>query len=62
MTLKQRIKIECIKKDISIKKLVEDLGMSSRQLMYHHIDRNNKDVILKIEKILKLKEGILLEE
>lgn len=62
MTLKQQIKIECIKRGISIKKLSEDLGMASRQLMYHHVDKQNITVISKIEVILNLKKGSLLQD
>lgn len=59
MTTKQKIKIECIKKNMSIKKLSKELNMNSRQNMYHHIDKKNPQILKKIEEILSLPEGTL---
>lgn len=60
MTLNQKIKIELITKNMTITILAKKLGIS-RQLLYHHINRKNTEVILKIEKILFIKEGSLLK-
>lgn len=53
LTPEKIVKIECIKKDVKIDTLAAALGMS-RQLMWHHIKRNNKMVLLKIQKYLDL--------
>lgn len=62
MTIKQKVKIECIKNNISITTLSKKLEMNSSQLLYHHLDRKNLEILIKIEKILNLKEGALLQE
>lgn len=56
MDLKDKVKIECVKKNIGINDLSFKLGMS-RQNLYHHLKRNNEVVIEKIENILELPKG-----
>lgn len=58
MDLRQLIKIECIKKNITISYLSDKLGIS-RQLMYHYIGKKNIKIILEIEKILSIEKGSL---
>ncbi|MGL5055653.1 MAG: helix-turn-helix domain-containing protein [Fusobacteriaceae bacterium] len=60
MTLNQIIKIELITNNMTITILAKKLGIS-RQLLYHHLNRKNPEIILKIEKILFIKEGSLLK-
>lgn len=57
LTSEKIIKIECIKKDIKIDTLAAELGMS-RQLMWHHVKKNNIKVLQKIQKYLDLPNNI----
>ncbi|WP_279119253.1 hypothetical protein [Fusobacterium varium] len=59
LTIQQTIKIECIKQRKKVEDLCEEIGIS-RQLMWHHVKRKNTQIITKIEKILALPEGSLL--
>lgn len=56
LSLKQLIEIECIKKNKKITQLANSIGMS-RQLMWHHVNRSNQEILIKIEKALKLPKG-----
>lgn len=47
-----------IEKFIKINQLASKLNMS-RQLMWHHIKKKNKDVLKQIESILKIPENTL---
>lgn len=59
LSIQQTIKIECIKQGKKVEDLCEEIGIS-RQLMWHHVKRKNTQIITKIEKILALPEGSLL--
>lgn len=59
LSIQQTIKIECIKQRKKVEDLCEEIGIS-RQLMWHHVKRKNTQIITKIEKILDLPEGSLL--
>lgn len=61
MNLREKIKIECIKKNITITNLSIELGYLHRQNMYHYIDKKNVKVLKKIEEVLSLPEGTLLQ-
>lgn len=58
LSLKQLIEIECIKKNKKITELANSINMS-RQLMWHHVNKNNPEVISKIEIALNLSKGTL---
>lgn len=58
LTLKQKIEIECIKKNTKITSLANSIGMS-RQLMWHHVQRKNKYILEKIENTLNIPVGTL---
>ena len=60
LTIIQSIKIECIKQNKKIEDLCAQIGLSSRQLMWHHVRRKNANVVNKIEVALSLPEGTLL--
>lgn len=59
LSIQQAIKIECIKQRKKVEDLCVEVGIS-RQLMWHHVKRKNTEIITKIEKILALPEGSLL--
>lgn len=54
----KKIKLEAIKKDITLTKLAFMIGIS-RENMYHHIKKKNHIILKKIEKILDLEENSL---
>lgn len=58
LDIEKFIKIRCIEKNIKINQLANKLNMS-RQLMWHHIKKKNKEVLKKIESILKIPENTL---
>ena len=58
LDIEKFIKIRCIEKNIKINQLANKLNMS-RQLMWHHIKKKNKEVLKKVENILKIPEGTL---
>ena len=45
LDIEKFIKIKCIEKNIKINQLANELNMS-RQLMWHHIKKKNKEVLL----------------
>lgn len=52
------VKLKALEKDITLTELALKIGIS-RENMYHHIKKNNNTVLLKIEKVLRLKEKTL---
>ena len=58
LDIEKFIKIRCIEKNIKINQLASKLNMS-RQLMWHHIKKKNKEVLKKVESILNISEGTL---
>ena len=58
LDIEKFIKIRCIEKNIKINQLANKLNMS-RQLMWHHIKKKNKEVLKQIESILKIPENTL---
>jgi len=52
------VKLKALEKDFTLTELAFKVGIS-RENMYHHIKNNNKEILLKIEKILELEEKIL---
>jgi len=56
MTIKDRIKIECIKKNKTLTSLANELGISKSNL-HHHLLKKNGNIIRKVEEILELKSG-----
>lgn len=60
MELKKIIKILCIINNISIDSLAKSLGINSRQLLYHHINKKNIDVLKKLEQTFNLKPNTLI--
>ena len=56
MIIKDRVKIECIKKNKTLTKLANELGVSKSNL-HHHLLKKNKKIIRKTEEILGLKSG-----
>lgn len=58
LDIEKFIKIRCIEKNIKINQLASKLNMS-RQLMWHHIKKKNKEVLKKVESILKIPENTL---
>lgn len=60
MILKDFIKIECLKKNITITSLTLKLGLSQRSSLYYHINKKTPEVLSKIEEILSLEKGALL--
>jgi hypothetical protein fulcA4_13142 len=58
LDIEKFIKIRCIEKNIKINQLANKLNMS-RQLMWHHIKKKNKEVLKKVESILKIPENTL---
>jgi|GEM_PF-6537433 len=61
MTVKDKIKIEVIKKNSTLTYLANQLGMS-KQNLNHHLDKETPQVIHEIEKILQLKNGYFTHE
>lgn len=59
MELKKTIKILCIMNNLSIDDLAKSLEISSRQLLYHHIQKKNINVLKQIEQIFNLKPNSL---
>lgn len=59
MELKKTIKILCVINDLSIDDLAKSLEISSRQLLYHHIQKKNINVLKQIEQIFNLKPNSL---
>lgn len=55
------IKIECIKKNIKISDLSSQFGYS-RQALHKNILRIHKPTLIKLEKILELPKGTLIQE
>ena len=58
LDIEKFIKIKCIEKNIKINQLASKLNMS-RQLMWHHIKKQNKEVLKQVESILKIPENTL---
>lgn len=58
LDIEKFIKIKCIEENIKISQLANKLNMS-RQLMWHHIKKKNKEVLKKVENILKIPENTL---
>lgn len=58
LDIEKFIKIRCIEKNIKINQLANKLNMS-RQLMWHHIKKKNKEVLKQVESILKIPENTL---
>ena len=58
LDIEKFIKIKCIEENIKISQLAGKLSMS-RQLMWHHIKKKNKDVLKQVESILKIPENTL---
>lgn len=58
LDIEKFIKIRCIEENIKINQLANKLNMS-RQLMWHHIKKKNKEVLKKVESILKIPENTL---
>ncbi|MCL4591394.1 hypothetical protein [Fusobacterium nucleatum] len=58
LDIEKFIKIKCIEQDIGITTLANKLHMS-RQLMWHHIKKKNKEVLKQVESILKIPENTL---
>lgn len=58
LDIEKFIKIKCIEKNIKINELANKLNMS-RQLMWHHIKKKNKEVLKQVESILKIPENTL---
>jgi len=58
LDIEKFIKIRCIEKNIKINQLANELNMS-RQLMWHHIKKKNKEVLKQVENILKISENTL---
>lgn len=58
LDIEKFIKIKCIEKNIKINQLANELNMS-RQLMWHHIKKKNKEVLKQVENILNISEGTL---
>lgn len=58
LDIEKFIKIRCIEKNIKINQLANELNMS-RQLMWHHIKKKNKEVLKQVENILKIPENTL---
>lgn len=58
LDIEKFIKIKCIEKNIKINQLANELNMS-RQLMWHHIKKKNKEVLKQVESILKIPENTL---
>ena len=58
LDIEKFIKIKCIEKNIKINQLANELNMS-RQLMWHHIKKKNKEVLKQVENILSISEGTL---
>lgn len=56
MIIKDRVKIECIKKNKTLTMLANELGISKSNL-HHHLLKKNEKIIRKIEKILELENG-----
>ncbi|MGB6128613.1 MAG: hypothetical protein WBG30_07680 [Psychrilyobacter sp.] len=52
------VKLKALEKDLTLTELASRVGIS-RENMYHHIKNNNREILLKIEKILELKENPL---
>ena len=55
MTIKDKIKVECIKQNKTLTYLAKEVGLS-KSLLHHHLIKENKVIISKIEKILGLKK------
>ena len=58
LDIEKFIKIRCIEENIKINQLANELNMS-RQLMWHHIKKKNKEVLKQVENILNISEGTL---
>ena len=58
LDIEKFIKIKCIEKNIKINQLANELNMS-RQLMWHHIKKKNKELLKQVENILNISEGTL---
>jgi len=58
LDIEKFIKIKCIEKNIKINQLANELNMS-RQLMWHHIKKKNREVLKQVENILNISEGTL---
>ena len=58
LDIEKFIKIKCIEENIKINQIASKLNMS-RQLMWHHIKKKNKDVLKQVESILKIPENTL---
>lgn len=60
MNIKKLIKLHCVNNDITIEEFTALVNISSRQLMYYHINKKTPEVLSKIEEILDLEKGALL--
>ena len=58
LDIEKFIKIKCIEENIKISQLANKLNIS-RQLMWYHIKKKNKEVLKKVENILKIPENTL---
>ena len=58
LDIEKFIKIKCIEENIKISQLASKLNMS-RQLMWHHIKKKNKEGLKQVESILKIPENTL---
>ncbi len=58
MNIIKTIKMEALKKDLTLTEISVRLGIS-RENMYHHIKKGNPKVLREIEKILSLRKGTL---
>lgn len=56
MKLKDKVKIECLKKGITMADVARKIGIT-RHNYYFHLTKENSEIIKKTEKILGLKEG-----
>lgn len=56
MKTKDKVKIECLKKGMTLAKVAERIGIN-RHNYYFHLNNETSHILRKTEKILELKEG-----
>ncbi|WP_028857229.1 hypothetical protein [Psychrilyobacter atlanticus] len=56
MKLKDKVKIECLKKGVTMADLAREIGIT-RHNYYFHLNKENEVIVRKTEKILELEDG-----
>ena len=56
MKIKDKVKIECLKQGKTLTDIANEIGIT-RFNYYFHLNKGNKEILRKTEKILGLKDG-----